>query len=75
MSSRCQRVPAAGTSEPYRSFLQDRQGPPIPTAATKITLSVTDGVGNHWWRKLQIADYTSHQLPDTAGRYTKPAGW
>ncbi|MDQ1644973.1 MAG: hypothetical protein QOJ50_1157 [Cryptosporangiaceae bacterium] len=36
----------------------------------------TDGVGNHWWRKLQVADYGSHQLPDPAGdRYTRPAGW
>ena len=35
----------------------------------------TDGVGNHWWRKLQAADYTRHQLADPAGRYTKPAGW
>jgi uncharacterized LabA/DUF88 family protein len=35
----------------------------------------TDGVGNHWWRKLNAADYTACQLPDPATGFTKPAGW
>lgn len=34
-----------------------------------------DGVGNHWWYQLVAADYLAHQLPDPAGRFTKPAGW
>jgi hypothetical protein len=34
-----------------------------------------EGVGNHWWRKLNALDYLSHQLPDPAGRYAKPTGW
>jgi uncharacterized LabA/DUF88 family protein len=35
----------------------------------------TDGVGNHWFRKLGPTDYTTHQLPDPAGKYVKPVGW
>jgi hypothetical protein len=34
-----------------------------------------DGVGNHWWRRLTAPDLLAHQLPDRAGRYTKPADW
>lgn len=33
------------------------------------------GVGNHWWRKLDRADYERHQLPDPAGSYPKPRDW
>jgi hypothetical protein len=43
--------------------------------AGDLTGSPSDGVGNHWWRKLQPADYKTHQLPDPAGTYAKPAGW
>lgn len=35
----------------------------------------TDGVGNHWWWLLQKRAYYANQLPDPAGRYTKPHGW
>ncbi len=35
----------------------------------------TDGVGNHWWRRLTPSDITTHQLPDPAGKYRKPPGW
>lgn len=35
----------------------------------------TDGVGNHWWWKLQAPTFKYHQLPDPAGGYTKPVGW
>lgn len=34
-----------------------------------------EGAGGHWWRKLGQADFRRHQLPDPAGRYTKPSGW
>lgn len=34
-----------------------------------------DGVGRHWWRRLGHADFTSHQLPETANGYTRPARW
>lgn len=35
----------------------------------------TDGVGNHWWWKLQGPTFLSNQLPDPAGKFTKPVGW
>lgn len=35
----------------------------------------TDGVGDHWWWKLQAAAYKKSQLADPAGKFTKPAGW
>lgn len=57
------RVPV-GTVNPSKSFLAgDLRGSP------------SDGVGRHWWRQLQDADYRSHQLPDPAGGYACPAGW
>jgi hypothetical protein len=34
-----------------------------------------DGVGRHWWRQLTAQDVTSHQLPNPAGNYSRPAGW
>jgi hypothetical protein len=34
-----------------------------------------DGVGRHWWRRLTAADFRNHQLPDPAGKLTRPAGW
>lgn len=34
-----------------------------------------DGVGNHWWWKINDKTYRAHQLADPAGHYTKPAGW
>lgn len=37
--------------------------------------SKSDGVGNHWWRRLGGEDLQSHQLSDPAGGYSKPAGW
>ena len=35
----------------------------------------SEGVGNHWWRKLRRVDYLRHQLPDPAGGSAKPVGW
>lgn len=35
----------------------------------------TEGAGNHWWRQLTTSDFKSHQLPNPAGRYSRPAGW
>jgi NYN domain len=35
----------------------------------------SDGVGMHWWVQLVARDFRGHQLPDPAGRYTKPAAW
>jgi hypothetical protein len=35
----------------------------------------SDGVGQHWWRRLTAPEFVACQLPDPAGHYTKPAGW
>lgn len=43
--------------------------------AGDLTGSRTEGVGNHWWRKLNKIDYMAHQLPNPAAGYVKPAGW
>jgi len=43
--------------------------------AGDLTGTPAEGVGRHWWRKLTPADFQSHQLPDPAGKYTRPAGW
>lgn len=43
--------------------------------AGDLTGKPTDGVGNHWWRKLGPTDYRSHQLPAPAGAYSKPSAW
>ncbi len=43
--------------------------------AGDLTGSKSDGVGRHWWWKMTAAMYRKHQLPDPAGRFTKPAGW
>ncbi|WHP16075.1 NYN domain-containing protein [Cellulomonas sp. ES6] len=34
-----------------------------------------DGVGRHWWRGLGAADFTDHQLPESAGGHTRPPSW
>jgi hypothetical protein len=57
------RVPV-GTVNPSTGFL-----------AGALRGNASDGVGNHWWRKLSAADYRSHQLPDPVGGYAAPAGW
>jgi hypothetical protein len=37
--------------------------------------TAADGVGRHWWVKLEAADFRNHQLPDPCGSYTKPPPW
>jgi uncharacterized LabA/DUF88 family protein len=43
--------------------------------AGDLTGNKSDGVGNHWWRRLDAVTYRAHQLPDPAGTFTKPVGW
>jgi hypothetical protein len=57
------RIPV-GTVNPSQNYL---------AGALKGTPS--EGVGRHWWRQLQAADFTGNQLPDPVGSYTKPTGW
>jgi uncharacterized LabA/DUF88 family protein len=35
----------------------------------------SDGVGNHWWEKLSVADLQACQLPNPVGGFACPAGW
>lgn len=37
--------------------------------------TANDGVGGHWWRKLNAQDLTSCQLPDPVATISKPTGW
>jgi uncharacterized LabA/DUF88 family protein len=43
--------------------------------AGDLTGTPSEGAGSHWWRKLGPADFLTHQLPDPAGKYTRPPGW
>ncbi|MDQ3641792.1 MAG: NYN domain-containing protein, partial [Actinomycetota bacterium] len=43
--------------------------------AGDLTGRKTDGVGNHWWRRLNEKLYRQYQLPDPAGHLRKPTGW
>ena len=61
----CARPPAA----PVRTATPSRD------PGNDLTGSPTDGFGNHWWRKLGLNDYLSHQLPNPAAGYTMPVGW
>jgi hypothetical protein len=35
----------------------------------------SDGVGNHWWRRLSAADLHACQLPDPVASFARPVGW
>lgn len=57
------RVPV-GTVNPTRSPLAgDLKGDSV------------DGVGGHWWYRLEPGDLTSCQLPTQIGKLTKPTPW
>ncbi len=44
--------------------------------AGKLAGGHTDGVGNHWWYRMQPSDWYDHQLPPTIGpRSIKPQEW
>jgi len=34
-----------------------------------------DGVGRHWWRRLEAEDFRRSQLPNPVGGLRRPAGW
>lgn len=44
-------------------------------AAGDLAGRKSEGVGNHWWWKLDARWYRNNQLPDPAGPYTKPPDW
>ena len=43
--------------------------------AGSLSSQPTAGVGRHWWRTLQAADFRAHQLPDPASGKRRPPGW
>ncbi len=45
-----------------------------PTAGA-LRGNKSDGVGDHWWWKLQAQTYRANQLPDPAGGQSRPTGW
>ncbi len=45
-----------------------------PTAG-KLKGLPTDGVGDHWWLRLDETTYKANQLPDPIGKLSKPMGW
>lgn len=49
---------------------------PTPSqTAGALRASTATGAGRHFWRKLSVSDFCSHQLPNPAGGYTSPTGW
>ena len=57
------RIPVA-TINPGRNHL-----------AAALSGNPSDGVGLHWWKQLNSTLYRTHQLPDPAGAFHRPAGW
>jgi hypothetical protein len=45
-----------------------------PTTAALQGLP-NDGVGRHWWRRLQAGDFTGNQLPEVVQDASRPVGW
>jgi hypothetical protein len=43
--------------------------------AGKLRGSSSDGVGGHWWERLSVDAYKSHQFADPIGKLGKPYGW
>lgn len=49
---------------------------PTPSqTAGALRAQAAVGAGRHFWRKLTARDFSSHQLSDPAGGYSKPNGW
>ncbi len=49
--------------------------PTMGYPAAKLAGHTGDGVGGHWWSRLDASDLSSCQLPDPAGKHAKPAPW
>lgn len=61
---------------------QARQRVPVGTVnptknqtAGKLRGRPSDGVGNHWWYQLAVADFRACQLPSPIGGVPKPPPW
>lgn len=49
--------------------------PSVNRMAGALRGDATTGAGRHFWRQLTASDFTSHQLPNPAGKYRSPSGW
>lgn len=49
--------------------------PSLSQLAGKLRGQATDGVGAHWWGRMNASHITGHQLPDPVDGLSKPAGW
>lgn len=49
--------------------------PNVKQLAGALKGNSSDGVGRHWWRRLDPQDLLSCQLPDPVGGIAKPAPW
>lgn len=47
---------------------------PKPLAG-KLKGRIEEGVGDHWWARVDRAGYESCQLPERIGKLTRPIGW
>ena len=43
--------------------------------AGKLRGAADDGLGGHWWTRLDASDYHAAQLPGAVGRVCRPEGW
>ncbi|WP_374009368.1 NYN domain-containing protein [Leifsonia sp. LS-T14] len=57
------RVPV-GTVNPTKNY-----------TAGALSGSPADGIGGHWWHRLQPSDVLSAQMPTTVQHISKPVGW
>ena len=49
--------------------------PTVSQTSGKLKGKPTDGVGRHWWYRLQHADLSNAQLPAQIEHITRPLGW
>lgn len=49
--------------------------PSVNLTAGALRGDAQTGAGRHFWRQLSAGDFTSHQLPDPAGKYRSPSRW
>lgn len=43
--------------------------------AGKLRGSSEEGVGRHWWHRITAEELLAHPLPETVGKYQRPAEW
>lgn len=49
--------------------------PSSKPAATALRGQQGEGIGGHWWRRLNSDDFRRNQMPEKVGPYRRPIGW